>query len=473
MSRAVDPTGRVPNDLARRLSQATPDLAARALALRVAARLEGRTPGWFKGKRLQHFAEEELQGAWPLADVEVAMDLLEGVDYGVPYAQRPTRRLRGHGSRLHERLDHVTGLLPRAYALRYPTTDDRHRTGPIDGQDVYGRVQVNHTPRDGHLGVLAGALALWKQRASGHESHVEFTGGEMAYLLRAGRRQTQRSGGGDVDWVYNLLADLATERITAQVAGDEASQAHKIPCSAIVNVERRLDGQWLTLTEYEAALAQGSVVGRTGQSATVRVTFADWVMDEIRHAERRMVFINFAVWRGLSGSGRRLYALLQGLPAARHDKRARYFYLAKPMCFTLGLLGKRRDRVHAIVSHQLDCLYWSDQRYHHKSTGERTHYTPGIHPGTTIPSFTVYANKTGSRPLPGRRVRSPIPRRSCRPAREVHALYEAYVSPADIAPEDVPRGRPGGFDRARRQVAQTRTQVVQAAARRPRAGPAP
>ena len=130
-------------------------------------------------------------------------------------------------------------------------------------------MQVSHSPRDGHLGVLAGALALWKQRASGHESHVEFTGGEMAYLLRAGRRQTQRSGGGDVDWVYNLLADLATERITAQVAGDEASQAHKIPCSAIVNVERRLDGQWLTLTEYEAALAQGSQLFCLGLAVVV------------------------------------------------------------------------------------------------------------------------------------------------------------------------------------------------------------
>jgi hypothetical protein len=158
MTPRVSPEGRVPNDLARRVELLTPVFEERFLAKHLATKLDGRSPLWFKGSRLVGLCDQ-LDHVWTLAELERALDLLERADYGVPEKAR-SRRLRDHGCRLHDRVDQLVGLLPRSIALRYPTSDDRHRAGPNDGRDVYGAVRHNLTARDGHLGLQAAAFAL-------------------------------------------------------------------------------------------------------------------------------------------------------------------------------------------------------------------------------------------------------------------------------------------------------------------------
>src|SRR5207245_1761924 len=117
---------------------------------------------------------EELDNAWSAAELQPVLELLERAGYGVAEPARP-RRTRDHGCRLRERVDDVVGLLPRSLALRYPTSDDRHRSGRNDGHDVYGPVRHSLTARDGHLGLQAAAFALWRKRAQPGEVHVDCT----------------------------------------------------------------------------------------------------------------------------------------------------------------------------------------------------------------------------------------------------------------------------------------------------------
>jgi hypothetical protein len=462
--------GSVPNDLARRVDLLTPVFEERFLAKRLAMKLAGRDPRWLEGERLTALCEQ-LDNAWTMAELQRALELLEQAGYGWPAAAR-CRRERNHGCRLRERVDDVVGLLPRSLALRYPTSDDRHRSGRNDGHDVYGPVRHNLTARDGHLGLQAAAFALWRKRAQPGERHVDCTRGELAYLLRAGRRETQHAGGGDIEWIGELLLDLDREQIEAEVDGDDPSAEHRIPRSAIAKVEVRLDDEWIALADFHARLGGASASGRCGQRDTVRIHLAAWALAEITHPERRPVFINFAVWRGLSGTGRRLYAFLQALGADGQGRRS--FYLAKPLRFTLGLRGRRLDRVAAIVRHQLTDLYHADQRYNRPDSDAPSGFRQSTQSGTNLPRFVVYAHKQ-TPSLPRTRIKRPTARRPVCDRRQL----PVRVSLTDVAAREVRASKAGreDFDAARRQIARVRE-----LARRslpsdplaaPRAGPAP
>ncbi len=106
---------------------------------------------------------------------------LDRCGYGRPFARRP-RRLRGHGARLEqrERLRGLVGKLPRAVALRLPTTSNNGLVGRRDGRDAWGEVRCNLTLRDGVVGVLAIAGGLWVRHAKAGERHVDLTAGEAA-----------------------------------------------------------------------------------------------------------------------------------------------------------------------------------------------------------------------------------------------------------------------------------------------------
>jgi len=97
---------------------------------------------------------------------------------GRPFPRKP-RRLRGPGARLEERerLKGLVGKLPRAVALRLPTTSNNLLSGRRDGRDVLGEVRCNVTLRDGALGWLAIA-GLWVKHARAGERHVDLTAGE-------------------------------------------------------------------------------------------------------------------------------------------------------------------------------------------------------------------------------------------------------------------------------------------------------
>lgn len=452
--------GRVPNDLAVRLDQATPSRIERLLAKRVARALGGRLPDWYRGERLRHLSAQ-LDHAYEVPELERALDLLHAVGYGQPLVKR--RQDRNHGSRLQDRLDGVVGLLPRALALRYPTTDDRRASGPLEGVDVYGGVQVNHTPRDGHLGLIAATVGLWRQRNT-NEPWVDLTRGELAYLLRAGRRITRRAGGGDVEWIDALLSDLASEQLTADVRrgrSGEASKAHAIPSAPIVRVQAKIDGHFLDWEAYRELADHQSMAGRCGQHSTLRLHLAPWVVAEITHPERRPVYINMATWRGLSGTGRRLYAYLQASTVDRIDGHPGiYFYLAPALRFTLGLRGGRADKAALIVRHQLTELYHRDERYHHQTTRDPSGFRQVTHTGTKLPGFLMRVQRSQqSRPRAGWRDRAPSPRRpQCVRSPDPRAV----VSPYDVTPEQVPAElkASGGFDAARRHIAHIRTQAL-------------
>lgn len=451
--------GRVPNDLRRRLDQACGNAGELIVANRVANVLQGRSPGWYRGARLHTLKAQVDGGVWELPELERALDLLAQVGYGEPRT-RP-RVDRAHGTRLQERLDGVLGQLPRALALRYPTTDDRHATGPLRGLDRYGPVQVSHTPRDGHLGLIAAALGLWRKRATAGQQHVDVTRGELAYLLRAGRRDSQRGGGGDTEWVSRLLGDLDAEQVTAAMddrrrrsrdRDREHSAQHVIPQSAIARIEARWHGEWLTLADYQERQREHGRGAGAGQLDTVRIHLAPWAIAAV--TDERAVFINFAVWRGLSGTGRRLYAFLQG-STVENGRIA--FYLAPAMRFTLGLRGARVDKTAAIIRHQLRELYHRDQRYHHQRTSTPSGFRQLARHEDGLPLFHFYV-QTGKQSLPraGYRTEGPTPRRP-RCVREL-PRRGARVSPYDVAPQDIPSElkQQRGYEQARAYVSRIR-----------------
>lgn len=453
--------GRIPNDLRRRLELAGSNAGEVLVATRVAHHLQGRTPTWFRGSsRLRMLKDQVDGGAWDLPELERALDLLTEVGYG-EQRTRP-RTDRAHGTRLQERLDGVLGQLPRALALRYPTTDDRHASGPVRGLDRYGPVSVSHTPRDGHLGLIAAALGLWRKRAAAGEQHVDVTRGELAYLLRAGRRDSQRGGGGDTEWVSRLLGELHAETVTADMDDRRRrkrdqhrahSAQHLIPASAIDRVQARWHGDWLELPDYQQRQAEHGRGAGAGQLDTVRIHLAPWAIAAI--AEDRPVYVNFAVWRGLSGTGRRLYAFLQGSTVDNGGRIA--FYLAPAMRFTLGLRGKRVDKTAAIVRHQLRELYHRDQRYHHQRTNIPSGFRQLARAEDGLPLFHFYV-QAGKQSLPraGYRTEGPTPRRP-RCMREL-PRRSARVSPYDVAPQDVPDElkQQRGYEQARAYVSRIR-----------------
>ena len=152
---------------------------------------------------------------------------LDRAGYGRPFPKKP-RRLRGHGARLEhrERLKGLVGKLPRAVALRLPTTSNNALSGRRDGRDVWGEVRCNLTLRDGVLGLLAIAGGLWVKQSKPGERHVNLTAGEAAYLLRAKRRESKRSArDGTSRGCTSRLARLSSLKLRA----DGGGEGHEIP----------------------------------------------------------------------------------------------------------------------------------------------------------------------------------------------------------------------------------------------------
>lgn len=447
----------LPTDLRRRVDQQTADFTERQLALHVAYHgLNGNQPSWYRGKRLELLADK--LGMSP-HQVERSLEILERA--GCTIGERKPRRMRNHGSRLERRLDGVTGILGRSIALRLPTTDNRKATGRYDGIDPWGPVRCNITLRDGHKGLIAAVGGLWKQRGTLRDDlrgEVDFSRGEIAYLLRAGRRESLRCGGGDIQWVSSLLRDLHWLRVKAYVSGEDASEQHAIPSSPIALILVRIDHEWVTLPEYEQRIAEAPASGRVGQYDTVKVIFARWYTDELRHDTRRPVYINFAVWRALSGTGRQLYSFLQ----ARHtgDSGSKDFYLGEPLRYTLGLRGGRPSDAAEIIRHQLADLHHVDVRYHTdpKSTDRAVNFAQGFWRKTRLPMFRVWPNKgVASAPRAGSRCRRPTARRPGR----LRPLLRPRVVAADIQPHEVRRhARLSDFAAARAELAETRQIVL-------------
>ena len=236
----------------------------------LARELKGRAP-LEAGSRLPG----EVREAWGAERVRAALEALERAGYGRPFPRKP-RRLRGHGARLErsERIKGLVGKLPRALALRLPTTSNKLLRGRRDGRDVWGEVSCSATLRDGALGILAIAGGLWVKLARPGERHVDLTAGEAAYLLRARRRASRRTSGRDIAWVYEQLAVLDGLELVARGGGD----GHQIPGSPVTRVLRRLDGEWVSLEEYARRAEQGSLPA-AGAQDTIRIELADWFIE--------------------------------------------------------------------------------------------------------------------------------------------------------------------------------------------------
>jgi hypothetical protein len=376
--------GVVPNNLRQRLDRATPEFAVRAAARIIAGSLDGIAPG-------QLTAEEraELEDVW--GDLgRRALVALDQVGYGALAPRRP-RSERAHGLRRERRLRGVIGKLPRALALRVPTTAETHRRGEErnDGRDRWGEVRCSRTLRADHLGLLAAAGGLWAARARDAETHVDCTASELAFLLE----RSGRVGGKQIARVHQLLAELEQLRLSARVdtgARGQASTAHRIPEGPLLRVERRLGDRWLPATEYVQAAQGGdedllelhTVERSAGEgAATVRIHLSEWMIAELGHDKRRPVYVDFTVWAHLRPSARRLYAFVQGLGRDSYDGRI-YFYLGAPTLYTLGINTRRLDRAGNAVSEDLTALWHADRRYH-DGAGFRRH----THGDTRLPAF--------------------------------------------------------------------------------------
>jgi hypothetical protein len=376
--------GVIPADLDRRLHDQELDLATRHLAKVLAHELEGRPP-LLAASRLRG----ELCDAWGRDSIERALVALDRTGYGRPFPKKP-RRLRGHGARLEdrERVKGLVGKLPRAIALRLPTTSNNVLSGRRDGRDVWGEVRCNLTLRDGVLGLLAIAGGLWVKHAKRGERHVDLTAGEAAYLLRAKRRSSKRTSGRDIAWVYEQLAQLSVLELQADGGGD----GHEIPCSPVKRVLRNLGGEWVTLEEYAERVEQGARPA-TGAKDTIRIELADWFVNELRHPKRRPVLIDFCVWRQLRPLARRLYAMLQATSRSNHDPDRLYVWFAPvargdgeqagaSRAFTLGFTTVRLDKIAARIRTAIAELREVDERY--EGYGKQT-----THGNTKYPAFTV------------------------------------------------------------------------------------
>ncbi len=374
----------VPADLDRRLHEQELDFSTRHLAGVLGRELEGRAP-LGAASRLRG----EVCEAWGQDRVERALVALDRAGYGRPFPKKP-RRLRGHGARLEERprLKGLVGKLPRAVALRLPTTSNNLLAGRRDGRDVWGQVRCNLTLRDGALGVLAIAGGLWVKHSRPGERHVDLTAGEAAYLLRAKRRASKRSSGRDIAWVYEQLAALSALELEAEGGGD----GHEIPCSPVARVLRRVEGEWVSLAEYAQRVEAGAV-GQAGVGDTIRIVLADWFLAELGHDKRRPVLIDFCVWRQLRPLARRLYAMLQATSRSEHDPERLYVWFAPvartdgkrvgaSRAFTLGFTAARLDKIAARVRTAIAELREVDARY--EGYGKQT-----THANTDYPAFTV------------------------------------------------------------------------------------
>jgi hypothetical protein len=136
-----------------------------------------------------------------------------------------------------------------------------------------------------------------------------------------------------------------------------------------------------------------TVEGDSQLSRTQEVAEADWFIDELRHAKRRPVLINFCSWRQLRPLARRLYAMLQATSRAEHDPDRLYIWLAPvaridgkavggSRAFTFGFTTPRLDKIAARIRVAIAELREVDERY--DGYGRQT-----THGNTDYPAFTV------------------------------------------------------------------------------------
>ena len=442
--------GYIPADLSRRLDHATPHFYERKMAAFLAHQLGGVDAGSIDDERRNALA---LHYGLARPELDRLLGLLEQVGCGKRRPPKPRRR-RDHGRRLEDRCGGLVGRLPRALALRLPTTADTHRAGPVEGEDVWGPVRCSHTLRAAHLAVVAAVCGLARLEGRRQGDQVLCTAGELAFLLQGKRRRS----GADLAWIYRLLPYHDQLELEADVrpnrAGQEPSQAHRIPSAPILVVRRQLDGELLSLPEYAERIGpQGRGSGRCGQEATIAITLAPWVWRALDDEQRRPVLMDFTVWSHLAPLGKRLYPLLQGLGRSAIDDSL-YFYLGPQRLFTLGLRGRRLDQAAAMVRHALTTLYHADQRY--------TGFGEAKHSGTRYPSFAVKSRR-GVRSTPtalARTHRAPPRRprvlRSLPPRRHVQL---GRVRRDELAPEALRRL---AVEEARRQASEIRKTILTA-----------
>jgi hypothetical protein len=380
--------GRIPRDLRRRLDHATGDWKERFVARWLGDELAGADPASVPAKR-----RCELRARWGLTELEFdrCLALLTQVGYGQRPA--PKRRCdRAHGRHLAAQLAHVDGVLPRALALRLPTTANTHATEPPGrGVDRWGEISCNTLLRAKHVGALAVLFGAWRSRADRDDLAGYLSVGKLAHMLQ----QHRYRGGRDLAWVYQTLVELEQLRVCADVdLGEEGhpSEAHRIPEDPLFEIEHLLDGEWLSLADCAAALGDQTAAGRCGRHDTLRIIPSPWVRAELTREDRAPVFLHIAVWRSLRPFEQRLYAFLQ---AQRAVSGGIYFFLAAPDRFTLGLRERRLDRCAATVREALTNIAKHDKRY--AAPPGRVAFQEGRHGRTDqrarrYPSFTVFVN---------------------------------------------------------------------------------
>lgn len=476
--------GRIPADLRRRVDHATGDWKERFVTRWLGERLGGADPATLSDDR-----RDELRNVWGLTELEMGRCLALLTQTG--YGQRPApkrRRDRSHGHKLAGQLAHVNGVLPRALALRVPSTANTHATQPPGrGVDRWGEISCDTLLRAKHLGMLAALFGAWRYRSDRDDPAGYLSAGKLAFLLQHHRYR----GGRDLAWVYQTLVELETLGLHADVdLGEEghASQAHAIPEGPLFTIEHLLDGEWLSLEDYAAALGDDSAAGRCGREDTLRIIPAAWVRHEITREDRAPVFLHMGVWRSLRPFEQRLYAFLQGQRAV---SGAIYFFLGDPDRFTLGLAERRLDRCAATVREALTNIARHDKRY--AAPPGRVAFQEGKHGradqrARRFPSFTVFV--TSGQPSSATVIARAMKSQARRPVaiRGLSRRLAERITDHDVNVDELDADRlaAAGEQAARAEAAKRQRAIVQAyaasrlaatqragAARSPRAGPDP
>jgi hypothetical protein len=380
--------GVIPTNLSKRLAEeARGDLARKFAAEAIARHLEGLPPALLTDVELADLVEFYDDEDY----VKGGLELLAQVGYGEAKGRAP-RAARAYGQRREERLKGFLGKLPRAVALRLPTSSATHRTGRNDGRDRWGDVKCSETLRSRHVALVAAAGGLWHSRNPVGKPYAETTAGELAQLL-TGRR---RLGGKDIADVHRNLVELEDLELDvappAKTLDGVDPRDYAMPCGPIDRVEYLLaGGRWGTAAEFSEQLAGEDITAAIeadasspGEHGTIRIYLADWAREAI--AQRHAVLIDFRVWAHLRPPGQRIYAFLQGSAKDGFDESID-FYLAEPQRYTFGL-GGRLDRAARQVRHALNALRGSDKRY----AKPRKWSIVGRHAKTTIPAFLLSAD---------------------------------------------------------------------------------
>ncbi len=380
--------GRVPTDLRARLERLTVSFADRWMPVHAADALDALG---LKGIAPSRLTDEERASVGraldcPIEDAARWLQLLEDAGYGARSERKP-RRTRDHGARREDRIHQLRGLLGRSVALRLPTSADTRRgQGPNDGIDPFGPVQCSHTLRPLHLGVLAAVGGLYARYGAGSGTgYLECSRGELASLVLG----TTRPSGRDLTSIGNALADLAALSIQASMSDkfmegkppgmSPTEHPLAIPSSPVSRVQFRLGDSWHSPDDYATAVRDGEPrrAGAAG-GGTVRIYLRPWYVEQLM--QHKPVLLNFDVWTYHRPLGRRLYAYLQAHGRSTRDDST-WFYLGKPVLYTLGLQRTPRHRARRMIDHDLNAHYRADARC--------DGYAPGEYGRGRIPCFGV------------------------------------------------------------------------------------